>query len=385
MANNISILASHCYSCSVCSNICPKQIIHMELNKDGFYQPVLLNDNDCLQCGLCLEVCSFCNDLEKDNTGCAIQGFATWSKDETIRKTASSGGTGYEISRYLLNKGYKIIAARYNAKHQLVEHYIADSENALAASIGSKYIQSNPEVAFGSIKKGEKYLITGTPCQIASMRRYVKQKRMEEDVVLMDFFCHGVPSKLVWDKYIAEIEAKIGKVISASWRNKQTGWHDSWAIELDLEKLSGNVSSSGYNNVKYSCRRSEGDMFYKFFLSNVCLNQACYRNCKFKYLDSAADIRIGDLWGAKYANDEKGVTGVLTLTERGRKILNECDIEKISEPVDVVTEGQLKEGLSKPYFYSLFFKLLRSKMTLNQIYRIVQVLRIGRIIRYKLS
>ena len=47
----------------------------------------------------------------------------------------------------------------------------------------------------------------------------------------------------------------------------------------------------------YNKKRSEGDLFYKFFLGNMCLGRACYKDCKFKYLNSAADIRIGDLWG----------------------------------------------------------------------------------------
>ena len=57
-----------------------------------------------------------------------------------------------------------------------------------------------------SINKKEKYLVTGTPCQIDSFRKYIKKFRVEDNFVLMDFFCHGVPSKLVWDKYITEKE-----------------------------------------------------------------------------------------------------------------------------------------------------------------------------------
>lgn len=231
---NISNL-SNCYGCSLCTCICPKDIINLKLNCNGFYQPVIIDEKSCIQCGLCLKVCSFYNEAPEVNIG-ALQGFATWSKDDAVRRKASSGGSGFEIARSLLSQGYKVLAVRYNAEKQGAEHYVANSEAELIPSMGSKYIQSNPEEAFRSMKKGEKYLVTGTPCQIASMRRYVRQKRMDGDVVLMDFFCHGVPSKLVWDKYIAELEPRIGKVVYASWRNKQTGWHDSWAMGLDGDK-----------------------------------------------------------------------------------------------------------------------------------------------------
>lgn len=387
--NSINKL-NHCYSCSLCTCICPKQIIHMELNKNGFYQPVVTEEKDCLQCGLCLKVCAYSNVLQQADK-VIIHGFASWSRNAAVRRKASSGGTGFEIARALLAKGYKVIAVRYNAEHQRAEHYVVETEEELVQSMGSKYIQSYPEEAFRSMKKGEKYLVTGTPCQIASMRRYVKMKKMEDDVVLMDFFCHGVPSRLLWDKYVAELEPKIGKVIYASWRNKRSGWHDSWAMGLDGDKQGSPVNwHDSYNmlirekKTFYSRKRSEGDLFYKFFLSDTCFNKACYKDCKFKDLQSAADIRIGDLWGKKYAENEEGVTGVLTFTEKGEKALKECNVEIIPETTEVVTEGQLKNKIKRPYYYTFLLTLLRTNLKLKTIYRIVQMLRIGRIIGYKL-
>jgi len=370
LENNIAVL-SDCYGCSLCSHICPKSIITLQLNDKGFYHPVIVENTACTQCGLCLKVCSFHNGLIETNKN-VIKAFATWSREPAVRKKASSGGTGFEIARFLLAEGYKVIAVRYNAEQRRAEHYVATSETELIQSMGSKYIQSYSEEAFRSMKKGEKYLVTGTPCQIASMRRYIRMKKMEEDAVLMDFFCHSVPSSLLWNKYIMELESKIGQVVYASWRNKQTGWHDSWAIDIKGEKK------------VYAKRRSEGDCFYKYFLSDVCFNKACYKDCKFKNLQSAADIRIGDLWGSKYADDEKGVTGVLAFNEKGRTILEECNIELIPERIETVTEGQMKTTVSQPYYYNLLMWLFRTPLKLSQIYRIVQLLRIGTILKYKL-
>jgi len=390
MKKNKSIkLLKYCYGCSLCTCICPKHIIDLKLNYSGFYQPVIIDEKLCIQCGLCLKVCSFYNEVHKINID-TIHGFASWSKEEAVRKRASSGGTGFEISRSLLSKGYKVIAVRYNAEKQRAEHYVASSETELIAGMGSKYIQSYPVEAFKEIKKGGRFLITGTPCQIASMRRYVRMKRMEEDVVLMDFFCHGVPSKLVWDKYVAKLEPRIGKVTYASWRNKQTGWHDSWVMGLGGEQTGTPVDwHDSYNmlireKTSYSRRRSEGDLFYKFFLSDVCFNKACYKDCKFKHLQSAADIRIGDLWGSKYAHDEKGVTGILVFTDKGKRVLSDCNIEKIPESIDVITEEQLKCPMKQPYYYRFLLGMLRLPLQLPLIYRTVQLLRIGTILKYKL-
>lgn len=387
---NISIFP-YCYGCSLCSVVCPKDIISLKGNRDGFYQPRITDTEACIQCGLCLKVCAFQNELpQTDKT--TVKGFATWSNIPAVRKRASSGGTGFEIARTLLGKGYKVLAVRYNAERQRAEHYVASTESELIQGMRSKYIQSYPEEAFKALIKGEKYLITGTPCQIASMRRYIKMNHMEDSVVLMDFFCHGVPSKFLWDKYIAELEPKIGKVTYASWRNKSTGWHDSWTMGLDGNSQDNPVGWHDSFNMlirgkkhQYQKKRSEGDLFYKFFLSDVCFNKACYKDCKFKNLQSAADIRIGDLWGTKYAGNEEGVTGVLVFTEQGKSILEECDIVANPEPIEVVTEVQMKKTISRPYYHALLLRMLRTPhIRLSIIYKVVQLLRIGTILKYKL-
>lgn len=361
--NNIKIL-QYCYGCGVCTSICNKNIIKLALNQDGFYQPTIIDINKCTNCGLCLEVCSFYNNspIEKKQ----IKAFTTYSKEQRIRKEASSGGTGYEIAHTLLEKGTKIIAVKYNSLDNRAEHYISDSIKDLKASIGSKYIQSYTENVFKQIRKNEKYLITGTPCQIASMRRFIRIKRIEENVVLIDFFCHGIPSKLMWDKYLSEKSKTIGAILNVSWRNKENGWHDSWVMSI-----------IGSQN-KYTKKRSEGDIFYKFFLENQCLNKSCYEDCKFKNLNSEADIRIGDLWGSKYIENEEGLTGVLTLTDKGEQILNAASNYITIEPesIETITEEQMKNRIHQPYYYPFVMFLLRTPLKLSQIYFIIRILKL---------
>lgn len=106
---------------------------------------------------------------------------------------------------------------------------------------------------------------------------------------------------------------------------------------------------------------------------------------EFKYLNSAADIRIGDLWGSKYVDEEKGVTGILAFTERGRMVIANCPgIETVNESVEVVTEGQMKSCITKPYYYRGLMALLRTPLKLKFIYRIIQMLRIGNILKVKM-
>lgn len=56
--NNISYITK-CFGCGVCALACPKDIIEVTLNKDGFYEPHIIDEVQCVHCGVCLKVCSF--------------------------------------------------------------------------------------------------------------------------------------------------------------------------------------------------------------------------------------------------------------------------------------------------------------------------------------
>lgn len=117
-----------------------------------------------------------------------IKSYAAWSKDDIIRNKCSSGGIGFELARTLLKEGFKICGVQYSPEKKRAEHYIATTEQELMASIGSKYIQSYTVDGFKAINKKDKYLVTGTPCQIDSFRRYIQQRHIESHFILIDFF-----------------------------------------------------------------------------------------------------------------------------------------------------------------------------------------------------
>ena len=355
---NISNI-QNCYGCGVCVKACSKHIINVELNKWGFYEPHISNLSQCTDCGICVDVCSYShNDLSI--TSKPLKSFASWSKNETHRMVCSSGGVGLEIARKAIDKGYKVCTVKYNTENQRTEHYIAETKEELIPSVGSKYIQSYTVDAFQQINRKEKYLVVGTPCQIDSFRRYAKRFKIEDNFIFLDFYCHGVPSMNVWKKYLEMVEKETGRPTFVSWRNKVTGWHDSWAVMFDNKKIVDWHDSYhlliGEKKGVVNSRRSQGDLFYKYFLNDTCLGEACYDKCKFKYDKSAADIRIGDLWGPTYQNDEKGVSALVAFTEKGLNWINKIDINKIEHPFEIVAEGQMKECPAKTKYHKLITK-----------------------------
>lgn len=355
-----------CYGCGVCATACGRKIIVIGLNADGFYEPHITDVGKCTNCGICTEVCAYLHD-ELSLKEVEIHPYAAWSKDHLVRRKCSSGGAGFEIGKYLLGQGYKVCGVRYDADKNRAEHYIATNVEELIPSAGSKYIQSYTVDGFKAINRKEKYLVTGTPCQIDSFRRYIRKFRCEDNFVLLDFFCHGVPSMLVWKKYTEWAEKQVGKITYASWRNKWTGYHDSRVMEIDGKKHGEKINWHDSFDMLITgdksyieCRLSQGDMFYQLFLGDCCLGKQCYDHCKYKYDHSSADIRIGDLWGKTYIDNEDGVSGAIAFTAKGNEILHSINCELVEHPFEVVAEGQMKTCPQRIGAYNKILETLKN-------------------------
>lgn len=356
-----------CFGCGLCTKVCPQNIIGIHLNKDGFYESYIEDESRCTQCGLCVNVCSFQENDIALKSEYEFKSYAAWSEEPAVQRKCSSGGVGFEVGRKLIADGFKVVGCRYNAEQNQAEHYIASTVEELIPSIGSKYIQSYTVDGFKQINRKEKYLVTGTPCQIDSFRRYIQKFHCEENFVLMDFFCHGVPSKLMWDKYVKWAEEQVGKLTYVSWRNKFTGWHDSWAMSIDGEEHGEPVNwHDSYNMLIkekkgfLNSRWSKGDMFYNLFLGCYCSNPACIKSCRFKYKQSSADIRIGDAWGKIYKKNEDGVSIAVAFTEKGNDILKACNIVLEEHDFVKIAEGQMKKNAKPATLSFVAMKMLKS-------------------------
>lgn len=374
---NISDI-KNCFGCGVCAASCPIKIISIRLNRDGFYEPYIYAHQKCINCGICRDVCAFNhNECILNPEEVQIKSWAAWSNDDDIRQKCSSGGIGFEIGKQLIEQGFHAVGCRYDIKEQRAEHYISKTVHEFVQSIGSKYIQSNTEEAFKQINyKNQKYLVTGTPCQIDSFRRMIRKFHCEKNFILMDFFCHCVPSMLAWKAYIKMLEPKIGKVTYASWRNKYNyGWHDSWLMGIDGSKTSKPIDwNDSYRNILkeketfIQSRMSQGDLFYKLFLGDLCIGPQCQKQCKYKYNQSSADIRIGDLWGPTYQDNQKGVSALISFTEKGRHIIENLTNVSLTElPFDVVAEGQMKKNAKAKKLSNIVMFFLRNNVPLNSL------------------
>ncbi len=352
--NNISSL-KNCYGCGVCSITCPEQIISLELNEEGFYDPIITDLLRCTECGLCLSVCAF-NDNQIASQPKDIMCFSGWSNDKVVRNDCSSGGIGFEIGSFCINNGFKTCAVYYDTEHQKAKHFCASTRREFQKSMGSKYIQSYTHDGFKELNTKDKFVIFGTPCQIDSLRKFIQLKKLENNYILVDFFCHGVPSYNLWNTYLhlKTTKNELGPLKEVKFRDKKYGWHSyTIMIQGELKRL--------YSSIR------NNDMFFRLFLGDLCLNECCYLSCKYKQLHSSADIRIGDLWGKKFQDDTLGVSGIICLTDKGKSIIEKlhrsCCIEE--EDTEIITYGQMEKSPNLPHLRKWVLKKLTNKNILS--------------------
>ena len=359
-SNINTISGGPCTGCSVCSTVCPGNAIKVELNAKGFLE-ANADENLCIDCGKCVEICSKYKSSGEvaytELVGEKGRVYMACSRNDSVRHKSSSGGIGYEISKKCISLGYSICGACYDLQNNRVEHRLAGTQEGVLEFAGSKYLQSFTAKVLSDLMPDRKYVIFGTPCQTYALRQKIRQENMEENVLLVDFFCHGVPSYLLWNSYLEYVKKryKTGDAKAVSFRDKKHGWHDySMIIEGDRKCYTG---------------RMRKDLFYHFYLSNVCLNDACYR-CSFRLDDVYSDIRLGDFWGPKYADDKRGVSLVTANTGKGRELLESLKSDIVLEEVDAsdLLAAQPTRDIAVPEKRKAIMDMLQSGSSLRAIY-----------------
>ena len=305
-----------CTSCQVCGAVCPKEAIHIELNKDGFYRPIIDQDK-CIDCGICLKACYKYDEQISITTEEKLKDipvYAASAKDDDVLSNTTSGGVADILCKHLIGEGYQCVGVRYDQEKDIAINTIASTQKETDAFRGSKYIQSFTYPAFKELlgkKVDGKYAVFGTPCHIYALDRHLRRIKKREQFLLIDIFCHGCPSLTIWKKYVKELhQTTQGEVLEQiKFRSKYRGW--------------GNFCVSAEKDQKtvYASKKIN-DAFYTLFFSNLALNDSC-RDCKLRSTFEYTDIRLGDFWGKAYGMNHTGVSVVVPVSESGKKVFEQ--------------------------------------------------------------
>ena len=275
--------------------------------------------------------------------------YASFNKDEQIRLQSSSGGIFYTLASYILNKDGVVFGARFDDSWNVVHDYCEKIDD-LHSFLGSKYVQSKIGDTYRQVKdfllKDRFVLFCGTPCQIYGLKCYLNKDY--DNLILVDFVCHGVPSTKVWKTYL-EKNFTIDEISNISFRNKKNGW-SLYSLEITQEKNS------------YSCIH-KNNSYIKGFLAAMYLRPSCY-HCKFKGSERSSDFTLGDLWGFDEFNlpddffDDKGISLVMVHSKKGKNLFEALETCR-SVPVDIslaikknpMIEKSIRENKKRKKFY----------------------------------
>lgn len=340
---------NNCCGCSACVSICPRQCITMQQDEEGFPYPSIDLDK-CIDCHLCEKVCP---ELNSNSGTLPVKTLAAYNKNIQIRNISSSGGIFTLIAESILNDNGIVFGASFDREWKVRHVYIENIED-LSGLRGSKYSQSVIGDCFSKAKEfldsGRKVLFSGTPCQIAGLKNYLKKDY--ENLLTMDVVCHGVPSPMVWQKYLESLEAKV---TSVSFRNKEKSWKN-YRVKISSAGNESNVVDEEFLQ----------NRFMQVFLSDLSLRSSCY-TCKSKSGSSGSDITLGDFWGIDKIepkiDDDQGMNLVLINTEKGNKFLEDINCESFIEPYSeaIKYNPAIISAVNKPCYRDLFMTLCRVK------------------------
>ena len=343
---------SECCGCAACAQICPVGCIVMKDDAEGFMYPEAEAEK-CIQCGECNSVCPVLN----RHKGCDrfSQAFAAINLNESTREKSSSGGIFSLLAEKTLEKGGVVFGAAFDANYRSVRHIGIEKSEELDKLRESKYLQSGTTDAFQQVRSylenNRSVLFSGTPCQVEALLSYLAKPY--DNLFCVDLICHGTPSPMIWRCYLDSICSNNTEIRKVSFRDKEESWKKySLVIKTD----------SGEHRMTCS-----EDPYMKAFLSNLSLRPSCY-SCPFKTVERASDMTLADYWGIENTDpgfdDDRGVSLVITHSEKGNAMLEKLSAEAVIKQSDISNALKYNPSIIaspyEPHKRSYFFRHVNS-------------------------
>lgn len=326
---------AECCGCEACVNACPRKAIHMTEDEHGFRYPAV-DESLCVGCGLCQRACAYTK-AEANNV--PMNTYVAHTLNTDIMKSAS-GGVFASLAKSIIEQGGIVygVSMEKVSEELIPMHIGVEKQEDLIKLQGSKYVQSIIGDAYQQVKKqiqqGRKVLFSGTPCQVAGLKAYLGDGD-NDNLLLIDIICHGVPSVALFQSYIKELEKKVnGKIRDFSFRDKTSGWGLVGKVYFFDTK----------NQEKSKLVYARESSYYQLFLKGDIYRENCY-SCKYASSSRPGDITLGDYWGIEQEHpnylvanggefdETKGISCMIINTQKGKEF-----VERVS--------GGLRLGIS---------------------------------------
>ena len=339
-----------------------------------------IDSDKCKDCKLCEKVCPI---LVRDsqirrNSYKGI--YAGRLHDAKLLHESSSGGAFYAFAQWIIAEGGVVVGAAYNDRCE-VFHGFAETLEDCKKFRGSKYVQSQIEGVYKRtkdiLKAGRKVLFTGTPCQVAGLKLYLR--KVYTNLYTMDLVCHAVPSPKIFKDFKEYAEKKIGVRISAiSMRDKAVReWLEPFSYRYHAD--SGKSMVDPPQVVRWDC----------LYFSQYINRPSCHK-CRFTNFDRVGDVTVADFWD--YDNkrpdlrDNRGTSLVIVNTCNGEEMLN--NVSEVFAVYPISEDEAIQPCLASPtianekrerfwtYYYSNGFE-----KTYNKYFRPKRIVKVKKMIK----
>jgi len=306
---------SACCGCELCAQSCPRQIIVMAPDEEGFLYPHIADDSDCIQCKRCITVCPM---KKPGRTPVQIDKSFSFSlpEDEDLKKSAS-GGVVTAISREFVRGGGVVYGVAYQEDCRLVSFVRAETVDELEAFRGSKYVQARKEglyrAVWDDLKAGRKVLFVGLPCEVSAIYHAVAK---QDGLFTISLICHGPTSQKVHRDYCDGLPLSGSEMTTFSVRYKKTGWKPYY---IHADYADGSIFEEKWNTSDYG-------IAFQYLKRPSCLT--CRYKTKNAEFGLQSDMTVGDYHALKKTArqyNQWGVSQVSVQTEKGRYLASLID------------------------------------------------------------
>ncbi|WP_235930791.1 Coenzyme F420 hydrogenase/dehydrogenase, beta subunit C-terminal domain [Eisenbergiella porci] len=326
-----------CAGCMACVDICSKKAIQV-VDSIVAYNAII-DENKCINCDACQKICQ---ENKPPVQLKPIDWKEGWANEQEIREKASSGGVATAIELAFVNYGGTVCSCSLENGDFCFS--FAQTKKEVEKFTGSKYVKSNPTGIYRKIldklKKGEKVLFVGLPCQVAAVKNFVGNR---ENLYTIDLICHGTPSPKILERFLNDYQLKLDNARNIKYRVKS-----KFYLESDQKRFTVPTVVDNY---------------LMTFLDSASYTENCYE-CKYAKPERVSDITLGDSWGSELAEDiqSKGVSLILCQNEKGKALLEQTDLHLLDVDLEraIKWNHQLRRPSVKPKQRNKLLKAISS-------------------------
>lgn len=350
-----------CTGCGTCVGMCPHGGVEMVLDsKRGVYLPQI-QDEKCIRCGLCDEVCPgyevdfealannlFPHTVQDLYLGRYSSSFLGYASDYQIRFNASSGGLVTQLVAYALEEGIveAALLTIMNPNQPLQpKSIIARTRSDVMRASGSKYCPVPLNTSLNLLcREARKFAVVGLPCHMHGIRKAERvDKKLKSCIMLhIGLFCGGVCTFHATRFLLRSLGIPQREIASLRYRGK--GWPGNMLIEL----VNGNNRRIPY-----------ADYYRGEFTAHL------HPRCSLCSDSTAelADISVGDAWLSELGGDRVGSSVAIGRSRNGAELLKRA----VSEGVVELREIDKNKILESQHKMLVFKKSVQSRMILHKV------------------